>query len=303
MAVSGLIIVMLGSLWTGCSCLSAECRVQKEKYSDTLWVYCSHLNLTTIPDDMPSNAGRFSAQYNSIRNVTCLPSLPRLQLLDLGMNSMESFSWMSLRNLPNLRFLYLTENRLRYVQFVGVIEHLPKLQTVDLSNNKLTSLSEYELGWPQVKEARIGWNPFHCDCDLLWLIDKLTCLQSCGEGDQTCCSSCAACFLVYSLRIGRFHCQSPSRLKRVPLSKASAQLQECREQTTPSTTNCLWIFHDVSVASNWTIKANQLVGLAQTMPTTILHITANNDTKCRPTECNITMAANPTEGSGHVKTS
>ncbi|CAH1244372.1 CYP2J2 [Branchiostoma lanceolatum] len=70
----------------------------------------------------------------------------------------------------------------------------------------------FELGWPQVTTAKITGNPFHCDCDLSWLIDKLACLQACMERDkEACCLSCSACFLADNLKYaGKYFCHSPS---------------------------------------------------------------------------------------------
>ncbi|XP_019644131.1 PREDICTED: leucine-rich repeat LGI family member 4-like [Branchiostoma belcheri] len=290
MAVSGLLmLLMLVYLWTGCSCLPDKCRIQKQSYIGIQWVDCDSLNLTTIPDGIPLITERFCALRNNIGNVTCLPSLPRLRYLDLGMNSIESFSWMSLRNLPELRSLYLKENRLRYVQLGRVIEHLPKLKDVNLSYNKLTSLSQYDLGWPQLNYANILGNPFHCDCDLFWLIVKMACLEACkGGNEKACCLSCSACFLIDILKYDKkLFCRSPSELKYLLLSNASARLQECREQAAPSTTRqgiFVWKPTSPQLGLNPTTNAKPRVGQTQTMVTTILHGTARYDTRPTPTQ-------------------
>ncbi|XP_019613596.1 PREDICTED: uncharacterized protein LOC109461655 [Branchiostoma belcheri] len=237
MTVSGLLVlVMLGSLLTGCSCLSAECQITKRQMPSylTLWVDCNKLNLTTLPDGIPSNTDKFCAKFNNIRNVTWLPFLPGLTWLDLGWNGMESFSWTSLRALPDLKHLYLNRNRLGYVQLGNVTEHLPELKDVDLSYNKITSLSQYELGWPQVKDAWINDNPFHCDCDLFWLIEKMACLEACKGGDEkACCLSCSACFVagVFRYKMFKMTCHSPSGLKNLPLSEVSNRLTGCGPTT------------------------------------------------------------------------
>ncbi|KAI8497850.1 hypothetical protein Bbelb_245020 [Branchiostoma belcheri] len=158
----------------------------------------------------------------------------RLTWLDLGWNGMESFSWTSLRALPDLKHLYLNRNRLGYVQLGNVTEHLPELKDVDLSYNKITSLSQYELGWPQVKDAWINDNPFHCDCDLFWLIEKMACLEACKGGDEkACCRSCSACFLagVFGYKMFKMTCHSPSGLKNLPLSEVSNRLTGCGPTT------------------------------------------------------------------------
>eukprot|EP00058_Branchiostoma_floridae_P013014 XP_002598502.1 hypothetical protein BRAFLDRAFT_66879 [Branchiostoma floridae] len=192
-------------------------------------VRCSNTNLTAIPLDIPANADSFTLSSScSIRNVSYLPPLPRLRTLELERNCIESFSWVSLRVLPNLEFLDLSGNRLRYVKLDTVIQHLPKLRTVDLRFNKLASFSEYELGRPQVTYMLINNNPFHCDCEISWLIVKMTCLQDCkGKERQDCCSRCSACFLVKSLKMGAHVCSSPSELNKLHLSNVSAKLTGC----------------------------------------------------------------------------
>ncbi|KAI8506213.1 hypothetical protein Bbelb_156400 [Branchiostoma belcheri] len=221
-----------------------------------------------------------------------MPSLPRLLWLDLSWNSMESFSWMSLRALPVLRTLALNNNRLRYVELGSVLEHLPKLKVVNIRHNKLTSLSQYELGRPQVKETYIMDNPFHCDCDLFWLIEKMACLEACKKGDEKpCCQSCSACFLIITgtMKYNKIVCHSPIELKYLPLSEASAHLQECREQAAPSTTrqgifHFVWKPTSLQLGSNPTTNTKPHVGQAQTMFTTNLHRTARDITYPYPTQ-------------------
>ncbi|XP_019613598.1 PREDICTED: leucine-rich repeat-containing protein 24-like [Branchiostoma belcheri] len=293
-----LMLVTLGSLWAGCSCLPAECLTKKQNYSGTLWVDCNNLHLTTIPDDIPPNAEQFFAMFNSIKNVSYIPSLPRLEWLDLGWNAIESFSWMSLRALPVLRILSLNENRLRYVQLGSVIEHLPKLKTVNIKFNKITSVSQYELGWPQVTTARIMGNPFHCDCDLFWLIENMSCLEACKGGDEkACCRSCSACFVADVLKYKAFRltCHSPSGLEKLSLSDVSSHLTGCWPQ---QLTTDVWKPTSLQLGSNPTENTKSRVGQTQTMVTTILHETARNDTKPESTQSNKGTATNPTEGSG-----
>ncbi|CAH1249312.1 LRFN2 [Branchiostoma lanceolatum] len=232
MKVSGLLLlVSLTRLWSGRTCLPATCRILPLAYLRTSLVSCYNISRSTIPDDIPTRAESLTVSNTcEIRNITTLPPLPMLRQLDLNRNCIEYFSWMSLRVLPNLKYLSLMANRLRHVKLGTVIEHLPLLTTVDLRSNKLASFSEYELGWPQVTEALINDNPFHCDCDLSWLIVKMTCLQACKGGDQqACCSSCSACFVAQSLKLSdHMHvCHSPRGLNTRNLYDVSTQLTGC----------------------------------------------------------------------------
>eukprot|EP00058_Branchiostoma_floridae_P013015 XP_002598503.1 hypothetical protein BRAFLDRAFT_66880 [Branchiostoma floridae] len=230
--ISGLLLLLtLTRLWSECICLPDTCRIGEFSYFGTSYarVHCYKANLTAIPDDIPANTESFALSEScSITNVSYLLPLPRLRILELDMNCIESFSWMSLRALPNLASLDLMGNRLRYVKLDTVIQHLPKLRYINLRFNKLASFSEYELGRPQVTDALINKNPFHCDCELSWLIVKMACLQACkGKDRQDCCSRCSACFLVKSLQLGAHVCSSPRELNKLHLSNVSAKLTGC----------------------------------------------------------------------------
>eukprot|EP00058_Branchiostoma_floridae_P019697 XP_002605187.1 hypothetical protein BRAFLDRAFT_80871 [Branchiostoma floridae] len=217
MKVSGLLLILTLTLWSGCACLPTTCSIDQVPYFKTSLVHCSNTSLTAIPLDIPGNAESFTLSgICSITNVSYLPPLPRLRKLELHRNCIESFSWMSLRVLPNLRALCLSGNRLRHVKLDTVIGHLPKLRKIDLRFNKLASFSEHELGWPQVTHALINGNPFHCDCDLSWLIVKMACLQGCKRKD--CCYRCSACFLDRGLKMGAHVCSSPRELNKLHLS-------------------------------------------------------------------------------------
>eukprot|EP00058_Branchiostoma_floridae_P014893 XP_002600381.1 hypothetical protein BRAFLDRAFT_99572 [Branchiostoma floridae] len=247
MTVSSLLLlVAFGSGLLGCSSLPAQCDVKK---SNPVFcgcvrtaVNCNRLGLVALPGDIPTSAERLELVHNNIKNVSHFPSLPYLYSLDLSYNSIETVSWMSLRALPALEVLSLQENRLKYVQLDTVIAYLPKLMHVNLSWNKLTSFSRYAIGWPSVNRVIVNDNPFHCDCELSWLIDNMACLEGCKWGrNQECCSLCSACFLALS---GRFVCNSPSQLYQRHLSTVSAQLTDC-EPTHPAKTKLPSIVNDI----------------------------------------------------------
>ncbi|XP_019636283.1 PREDICTED: uncharacterized protein LOC109478917 [Branchiostoma belcheri] len=250
------LLFTLGFLWTRCFCLPENCEVNN--VMSTSLVDCTKLGLVTVPSDIPSTTVRFDISFNNIRNVTYLPPLPKLYTLDLSYNSIESVSWMSLRTLPALAILELQGNQLKYVKLDIVIAHLPKLKSVNLSMNKLASFSSYALGWPQVTEVLIYNNPFHCDCDLSWLIVKMACLQACkGKDGQTCCSSCMACFLHIRLPGYEniiFDCKSPSQLRGRHFSTVSTQLTDCG--TTHQAETKLQSTESVTFLTNGSIKNN-----------------------------------------------
>eukprot|EP00058_Branchiostoma_floridae_P026392 XP_002611883.1 hypothetical protein BRAFLDRAFT_83090 [Branchiostoma floridae] len=246
-----------------------------------------------VAQGIPSNAERLLVKFNNIASVTKLPQLPKLQVLNLGRNSIESFSWVSFRTLPCLKYLYLNYNQLRYVRLGSVIEYLPKLTHVDVSFNKLTSLSEYEVGLPQVTAVWIEGNPFHCDCNLSWLIGKMVCLQACkGKDRQACCRSCSACFVAdYPKYANRAACNSPSRLNRLPLSNVSTQLTcELHQSTTRA----------AMAPANGSPKAGQ----SQEIATSFVQVSPHHDTSSKLTEHNKDAGTNtsgPIDGSGAGK--
>eukprot|EP00058_Branchiostoma_floridae_P014894 XP_002600382.1 hypothetical protein BRAFLDRAFT_99573 [Branchiostoma floridae] len=241
------ILVLTETHDKGCSSLPAHCDVEKRNYvfSERVrsLVNCNRLGLVALPGDIPTSTYRLELAHNNIKNVSHFPSLPYLYSLDLSYNSIEDVSWISLRTLPDLQLLSLQENRLKQVQLDTVIAYLPKLVHVNLSWNKLTSFSKHALGWPLMKKVIINDNPFHCDCELSWLIDKMACLEGCKWtlSRQACCSSCSACFLVLS---GTFVCYSPSQLCQRHLSTVSAQLTDC-EPTQPDKTELPSIVNDI----------------------------------------------------------
>ncbi|XP_019617900.1 PREDICTED: peroxidasin homolog [Branchiostoma belcheri] len=219
-----LLFVTLARLWSGCVCLPASCSILQISFFKTSQVNCYNMNRTTIPADIPTNAESLTILSNKcdIRNVTYIPPLPRLRRLGLNHNCIEYFSWISLRVLPNLRSLSLMNNRLRTVRLDTVIRYLPHLRNVDLRFNKLASFSEYELGRPQVSKVIVNDNPFHCDCELSWLIEKMACLRDCQPGDKgTCCSSCSACFVARGPKGRAYVCKSPRELEKLKLSDVS----------------------------------------------------------------------------------
>ncbi|KAI8516884.1 hypothetical protein Bbelb_054650 [Branchiostoma belcheri] len=205
-------------------------------YTGTV-VDCFGLGLTALPNYIPLNTARLSASFNDLRNITHMPRLPQLSTLYLTMNNIESLCWGCLRGFPVLVNLFLRGNRLQQVKLDSVIEHLPKLKLVDFSDNKIKSLSQSELGWPQVKDAWINDNPFHCDCDLFWLIEKMACLEACKGGDEkACCLSCSACFLASYQNVGVLACKFPSQFRQLPLSEMSNRMANCEPTSKLTTT-------------------------------------------------------------------
>ncbi|XP_019618828.1 PREDICTED: leucine-rich repeat transmembrane protein FLRT2-like [Branchiostoma belcheri] len=136
-------------------------------------------SLTDLPSGIPDDVVSLDASFNSIRNLTHVPLLYNLCTLNLRSNRIETVSWVSLRRLPALQNIHLNDNKITSVNLDVVINHLPDLKLVDLSSNRLTSVSVQGLGLPFLEKVNIDSNPFNCDCALLWLMNKVRCLQEC----------------------------------------------------------------------------------------------------------------------------
>ncbi|KAI8514214.1 hypothetical protein Bbelb_085380 [Branchiostoma belcheri] len=68
-----------------------------------------------------------------------------------------------------------------YHETVAVSEQCVEVDPLRGLEADALSYFQYALGRPQVTELVINNNPFHCDCDLSWLITKMACLQA-SEG-------------------------------------------------------------------------------------------------------------------------
>ncbi|KAI8517916.1 hypothetical protein Bbelb_039330 [Branchiostoma belcheri] len=213
----------------GSHCLPAGCKIRKREVPFlSTTVDCKYQGLTTFPHDIPSNADRADLLYNAIRTVTSLPHLPQLYSLDLSDNSIETTVWETLCNLPALGVLYLRRNRLQYVQLSTVIDHLPKLRQVYLSNNKIVSCSLYDVGWPQVTTAFFRWNPAPCDCLYSGGLPVETCMDR-GQV-STRCSSCSVCYFVSGRRREDLYCKSPDKTRKHSSANVSTYLAECERR-------------------------------------------------------------------------
>ncbi|KAI8515638.1 hypothetical protein Bbelb_064510 [Branchiostoma belcheri] len=225
-----LLLLALACLWPGGShCLPAGCKIRKlELPFLSTTVDCKYQGLTTFPHDIPPNADRADLLYNAIRTVTSLPYLPQLYSLDLSDNFIETIVWETLCNLPALGVLYLRRNRLQYVQLSTVIDHLPKLRQVYLSNNKIVSCSLYDVGWPHVTTAFFRWNPAHCDCLYSGGLPVETCMDR-GQVN-TRCSSCSVCYFVSGRRREDLYCKSPDKTSQLSSANVSTYLAECERR-------------------------------------------------------------------------
>ncbi|XP_066304399.1 leucine-rich repeat and immunoglobulin-like domain-containing nogo receptor-interacting protein 2 [Branchiostoma lanceolatum] len=191
--------------------------------------------MTALPD-VPANTTRLYAHFSGIKNLTVVHLLKNLTSLNLRWNDIETVDWMSLRNLPALEFLHLSDNKLTSVSLDVVIVYLPHLMYVNLAKNRLKSFTSQDLGFPRLTTASVEDNPLACDCAMTWLITKVKCMEADSrEGTFVPCSQCPHCLLVAKDHDTSYVCASPSRLKGLPLLKVSENETECDAQMTEMT--------------------------------------------------------------------
>eukprot|EP00058_Branchiostoma_floridae_P006546 XP_002592034.1 hypothetical protein BRAFLDRAFT_122399 [Branchiostoma floridae] len=198
-------------------------------------VNCLHRQLTTLPDDIPTRVTHLSLSFNNLRSLTKIPPLLHLLLLSAKWNQIETVDWESLRNVPALQMLILSHNRIAHVNLGSVIKHLQNLTLVNLEDNRLTSPSLHDLGFPYLNVAKIENNPFICDCAMVWLVRKLKCLQESTEGETLAlCVRCETCVFGV-LNPDDMVCGGPSHLTGAPMSNVSRYLTTCEDEATTTT--------------------------------------------------------------------
>ncbi|XP_050412521.1 slit homolog 3 protein [Patella vulgata] len=111
------------------------------------------------------NVKKLSFSNNSMAGVSddIFINFHSLTLLDLSWNKIDNVFPNSFND--NLKILSLSDNLMTSLPI-----RLPMLEWLDISNNKIRKIPELQSGdlYPQ-EMFMIGGNPFHCDCELLWL--------------------------------------------------------------------------------------------------------------------------------------
>ncbi|KAK1151098.1 leucine-rich repeat-containing protein 3-like [Acipenser oxyrinchus oxyrinchus] len=117
---------------------------------DSGTVSCANAGLQEIPASLPRDTVALHLEGNQISTVRdgAFKNLPRLRELDLSRNRIESLS-------------------------PGAFRHLsPELKLLDLSDNQLQLASKEDLG-PTRAKTRLHHNPWHCSCALQELIETV----------------------------------------------------------------------------------------------------------------------------------
>ena len=145
---------------------------------------------------------RFGFLYSTFAKRASLGKCTRLEILDLSNNYLPKWSWgakILFEGLTKLKYLYLQNVRWNLVPD-KLFVLMPNVSKVLLSNNGITSLNislfsnesvirEMALDgnrianvgkntftaefWKSIKEINLSGNPFACNCDLVWFMDKI----------------------------------------------------------------------------------------------------------------------------------
>lgn len=102
--------------------------------------------------------------------------LGTLEDLDLSFNNLPTVPWQSIRGMVSLHTLNLDHNLIERVA-AGAFAELAKLARLDIASNRLRTLAPDSLfarsqagpAAPPPVALSFGGNPFHCNCELLWL--------------------------------------------------------------------------------------------------------------------------------------
>ncbi|XP_019646853.1 PREDICTED: leucine-rich repeat and immunoglobulin-like domain-containing nogo receptor-interacting protein 3 [Branchiostoma belcheri] len=261
-SLQAFLVVVTISIVVWGEALPRDCICPKRSTFSSLEVKCTDRGLTALPDNIPSQTYLLYLYNNRLQQVAYFPPLPRLYTLDLSDNLIETVSWSSLCNLPNMRYLILKSNRITSVRLAACITRLTQLSMVDLSCNRIATVAEGDLGVPHIQATvSLHHNPFHCDCELRWLIAKLKCLQN-HPGRGLASDQCDATFLPSNL--GGHRCSSPAKFRERPLASVSIPSSKCESPVRPSTTSSPI---KPNGGDTGTIKSTRSYGLIRSIPT------------------------------------
>ncbi|XP_064215093.1 uncharacterized protein LOC107397875 isoform X2 [Tribolium castaneum] len=115
--------------------------------------------------------------HNVLLNITGpQTSLTSLSVLDLRNNNLGKIQTSSFSKMTKLRQLYMSDSSITEIE-PEVFASL-NLEQLDLRNNELKTLPDHT--FDNVKSGiSIDYNPWNCDCDLVWLRDFFESHSSC----------------------------------------------------------------------------------------------------------------------------
>ncbi|XP_058862384.1 leucine-rich repeat and immunoglobulin-like domain-containing nogo receptor-interacting protein 1 [Acipenser ruthenus] len=132
------LLLLLGGLAVALGGSLLSCPPKCECSSGKRTVSCARRRLTSVPENIPSDAELLDLSRNRLKSLSSeeFSNLPRLLGLDLSENIISAVEPGSFRNLPSLRTLRLRGNRLKILP-VGLFSGLQSLRVLDLRENQI----------------------------------------------------------------------------------------------------------------------------------------------------------------------
>ena len=135
-------VVILGTVAacpTGCHCNSKDGYLNKS--FPLVRASCQHLRIDDIPQTLPRNLGTLLFRSNALKTlkISSLRNLPYLKKLDLTNNGLETIEIGAFRRQSFLQVLILQVNDLANLT-AGIFEGLSSLTKLYLQENSITSI-------------------------------------------------------------------------------------------------------------------------------------------------------------------
>ncbi|XP_030849853.1 toll-like receptor 3 [Strongylocentrotus purpuratus] len=104
---------------------------------------CTHLDLKSVPQDLPSNTVMLDLSFNKITTLFngSFAYLPDITTLGLASNFLSQIENGTFNPLKNLKILYLSQSSITVLSR-GVFDSLTALTTLDLRNNEIKKIPE-----------------------------------------------------------------------------------------------------------------------------------------------------------------
>ncbi|XP_014889843.1 leucine-rich repeat and fibronectin type III domain-containing protein 1 [Poecilia latipinna] len=155
-------------------------------------------------------------QIHQVASTSFDEFVATIEDLDLSNNNLRSLPWEAIARMTNINTLTLDHNLIDYIE-AGTFTLLTKLVRLDMTSNRLQKLppdslfqhaqvlSDAKGSSSSTLVVSFGGNPFHCNCELLWL-RRLT-----REDDLETCASPEHLMDKYfwSIQEEEFICEPP----------------------------------------------------------------------------------------------
>lgn len=213
MAVFGInyLIYVLASILSGLIFLSGVAACPERCLCFRTTVQCMFLQLHRVIS-VPPDTTILDLRSNKIKSIPpgSFSGLNHLNTLLLNHNEIGYLSRDAFIGLPELRHLYLHKNQIETIEN-GTFNHVNKLEQLYLFDNYIKHLPVGVFSnLSRLRKLRLDNNPLVCDCNLLWLSEKLKRVNEQTETIATCEQPASLEGLsVASLLPDQFQCRKP----------------------------------------------------------------------------------------------